>query len=124
MRETVFSSCKLVGIEWVQLDDFVSPAFDECNLYYCNFIGLKLKKTRFFKSSLREADFSQAELAESNFAECDLTSARFNGTNLTKADFRGARNYVIDPVGNKIRGARFSMPEAQGLLAGLGVVIE
>jgi NADH-quinone oxidoreductase subunit J len=32
-------------------------------------------------------------------------------------------NYLIDPLSNKVKGARFTLPEAQGLLAGLGVVI-
>ena len=83
-----------------------------------------LKRTSFFKSTLREVDFSQADLAECSFKECDLLKSRFSETNLIKADFRGAFSYIIDPVGNKVRGARFSLPEAQGLLAGLGITIE
>lgn len=123
IRDTSFSSCKLIGIQWVHLDDLVNPSFDECILQYCNFVGLKLKKTKFFKCNLRDVDFSQADLSESDFNESDFSKARFHATTLIKSDFRGAVNYVIDPVGNKIRGARFSLPEAQGLLAGLGVII-
>ncbi len=124
IRDTDFSSCKLIGIQWVHLDDFVNPSFDQCILQYCNFVGLKLKKTKFFKSNLREADFSQADLAASDFRESDFSKARFSETNLSKSDFRGALNYIIDPVGNKVRGARFSLPQAEGLLAGLGVIID
>ena len=124
IRDTTFSSCKLMGLQWVHLDDVVNPEFDECNLQYCNFVGLKLKKTKFFKSNLRDIDFSQADLAESDFRESDLSNARFNETNLIKANFRGAFNYLIDPSINKIRGARFSFPEAQGLLAGLGIILD
>ena len=58
-------------------------------------------------------------MAESNFRDSDFTKAHFDATNLIKSDFRGAINYLIDPIGNKIRGARFSLPEAQGPLAQL-----
>ena len=124
IRDTAFSNCKLMGLQWIHLDDLVNLAFDECNLQYCNFVGLKLKKTKFFKSNLRDIDFSQADLNESDFRESDLSNARFNETNLSKANFRGAFSYLIDPVTNKVRGARFSLPEAQGLLAGLGIILD
>lgn len=124
MRDTEFEGCKLLGIQWTQLDDFINPSFDSCNLNYSNFVGLKLKKTHFFKCSLREADFSQADLTECSFKDSDLSLARFNATTLMKADFRGALNYVIDPILNKVKGAKFSLPEAQGLLVGLGIIIE
>jgi fluoroquinolone resistance protein len=123
-RETSFEQCKQLGVQWIQLADFVNPSFKECNLGYCNFSGLKLKKTTFFKCGLRDADFSQADLSESDLRETDLLNARFHGTTLLKADFRGARAYLIDPVANKVRGARFSLPEAQGLLTGLGIIVE
>jgi fluoroquinolone resistance protein len=124
MRDTSFSGCKLIGIQWVYLDDFTNPSFEECILQYANFVGLKLKRTKFFKSNLREVDFSQADLTECDFRESDMAKTRFNETNLTKADFRGAVNYILDPLANKIRAARFSMPEVQGLLTGLGVIID
>ena len=123
-RETVFERSKLLGIQWSQLQDLINPSFSECNLDYCGFVSLKLKKTRFFKCSVREADFSQADLSECDFSDSDFLKARFHGTTLVKADFRGALNYLIDPLTNKVKGARFSMPEALGLLSGLGVVIE
>ena len=124
VRDATFEGCKLLGIQWVQLDDLVNPSFKECNLSYSNFVGLKLKKTAFFNCILRETDFSQADLSESDLRESDFLNARFQNTSLLKADLRGALNYLIDPIANKVRGARFTFPEAQGLLAGLGVVIE
>jgi uncharacterized protein YjbI with pentapeptide repeats len=124
VREVTFEECKLLGIQWTQLDDLVNPEFRESQLDYGNFTGLKLKKTKFNNCSLKECDFAQADLSESSFGKSDLRGARFQSTALSKADFRGAINYVIDPVANKVRGARFSMPEAQGLLVGLGVVID
>ena len=45
-------------------------------------------------------------------------------TTLTGADFRGARGYVIDPRRNRVARAKFSMPDAVGLLHALDVVID
>jgi len=39
------------------------------------------------------------------------------------ADFASAVRYDIDPQINKIKKARFSFPEAVGLLRGFGVTI-
>lgn len=124
IRDTSFKDCKLLGIQWIHLDDFVNPTFDDCHLSYCNFVGLKLKKTLFLKCSLKEVDFSQTDLTGSDLRESDLLKARFSQTILLKCDFRGSFNYTIDPLANKVQGARFSLPEAQGLLVGLGVIIE
>ncbi|MGK5082194.1 pentapeptide repeat-containing protein [Bdellovibrionota bacterium FG-1] len=68
--------------------------------------------------------FSGTDLSECDFQKSDLFNARFQNTTLLKADFRGAHSYLIDPISNKVRGARFSLPEAQGLLVGLGIRIE
>ena len=123
-RDVAFDDCKLLGLQWAQLATLVNPSFRESNLNYCGFVGLKLKKTTFYKCNLRETDYSQADVSESDFRESNLLNARFNGTSLLKSDFRGAKDYLIDPIANQVRGARFTLPEAQGLLAGLGVVID
>lgn len=124
LREASFDNCKLLGLQWVSLEALVNPTFKECNLSYGNFIGLSLKKTVFQNCILRETDFSQSDLSESDFQGSDLLNARFKDTVLLKADFRKATNYLIDPTENKVRGARFSLPEAQGLLVGLGIILE
>ena len=108
----------------MQLDDSIHLSFSECSLDYANFVGMKLKKTVFSNCSLREADFSQADFSESDFRKSDFFSSRFHGTNLQRADFRGAKSYLIDPTDNSVRGAKFSLPEAQGLLSGLGVILD
>lgn len=123
-RDLKFIRCKLIGLQWPQAADLVNPEFIESNLNFANFIELKLKKTRFERCLLREADFSQADVSESYFQFCDFAGARFHETNLIKSDLRNAQNYSIIPTINKIKGARFSWPEAQGLLSGLGIIIE
>ena len=124
MRDCTFDLCKLLGIQWVLLDDVTNPSFKNCILDYGNFTGLKLKKCSCLQSSLRDVDFSQADLSESVFRESDCLNARFEQTTLIKADFRAATNYLINPIENKVKGAKFSMPEAQGLLHGLGVILD
>ncbi len=54
----------------------------------------------------------------------DFAGARFSTTNLSKADFRGATNYSIRPDNNKLKKAKFSLPEATLLLYGLDIELE
>ena len=124
MRGLAFVNCKLLGVQWPQVEQLVNLSFTECNLNYCNFVGMKLKKIVFNKCFLREVDFSHSDLAESDFREANLLNARFNGSSLLKADFRRAIDYQINPLANKIQGARFSLPEAQELLIGLGIILD
>ncbi len=103
LRDVTFENCKLLGVVWTKLDDLTNPTFKS--------------------SILHDADFAQADLSECDFSESDFLNARFDDTTLLKADFQTAFNYLIDPLRNKVRGAKFSLPEAVGLLKGLGVVI-
>lgn len=123
-RDLKFLRCKLMGIQWPQASDLVNPEFEHCNLSFSNFVELKLKKTKFDHCLLREADLAQADFTESYFQYCDFLGARFHETNLIKSDLRNALNYSIIPQQNKLKGARFSWPEAQGLLTGLGIILE
>jgi len=85
-------------------------------LDYSTFFGTKLMKTKFDKCSLKETDFSEVNLSTSIFSDCDLTGARFLNSNLEKVDFRTAKNYSIDPESNKIKKAKFSVFNLEGLL--------
>jgi fluoroquinolone resistance protein len=123
LRSCIFETCKILGVQWIHCSDFTSPSFNECNLSYGNFTGLNLKKNHFVNCSMMEADLSGADLSECNFSQCDFLNARFQDTNIMKANFQGAFNYLIDPIHNKVKGAKFSLPEAMGLLKGLGVII-
>ena len=71
-----------------------------------------------------EVDFSECNLAQADFSNTDLAAAIFQNTDLSQASFVNARNYIIDVRSNKVKKAKFSMPEALGLLYGLDVVIE
>ena len=74
-------------------------------------------------TELRETDFSECDLTGAVFDDCDLGGATFEKTVLEKADFTNARNYSINPESNRIRKARFSMPEVVGLLHGYEIEV-
>ena len=88
------------------------------------FGGVKLGRCQFVDCDLRRADFTGADLREVALDGCELTEAVFEATDLRGADLREAAGYTIDPVRNRVRGARFSLPDALGLLRQFGVRIE
>jgi len=78
-----------------------------------------------FKSSeLQDCDFYEAILAGADFSDCNLKGSLFENCDLREADFRRAMNYAIDPTQNKLKKARFSMPEVLSFLAPLEIEIE
>jgi uncharacterized protein YjbI with pentapeptide repeats len=71
----------------------------------------------FRASQLLAVDFTACDVSQSTFDNCDLQHATFDNTNLEKADLRTAFNYHIDPENNRLKKAKFSLPEVIGLLA-------
>ncbi len=124
-RDIVFIGCKILGLDFSRCNQFMfSFKFDNCIMDYCIFFGTKLDKTLFKKCSLREVDFTEANLSSSQFTDSDLTGALFSNTNLEKANFRGASNFSIDPEFNKIKNAKFSSHQLEGLLYKYGLDVE
>lgn len=72
-----------------------------------SFQGSRLKENYFTNTLLNGADFSHVDLSGTIFHNCDLS----------KADFSTASKYEIDPQSNKIKKAKFSLPEVIGLLS-------
>lgn len=117
LSNVLFCNCKILGVDFTKCSKFMfSFKFENCILDYSIFFGTKLKNTSFLKCSLKEVDFSESNLTSSSFQESDLTGTRFSNTILEKADFRYARNFSIDPEFNKIKNARFSAYQLEGLL--------
>jgi fluoroquinolone resistance protein len=103
-QDARFIDCKIVGVEFFKCDKtFFSACFENCLLHYCNFSDLNMKNALFRGSKLRE-----------NY---------FTNTCLNGADFSTATQYAIDPQTNKIKKARFSIPEVIGLLHGFDITI-
>ncbi len=113
-----FKNCKILGVNFTDCHDFLfSVGFEGCILDYASFMGKKMLKTKFSKSTLKEVTFTQANLAGSLFDNCDLNGAVFNRTDITAANFITAYNYDIDPEINLIKKASFSAQGIHGLLS-------
>lgn len=121
-KQVVFKGCKMLGLHFEQSNPFLLElAFENCVLNYSCFYKKKLKSTRFLHCQLEEVDFSEADLHKSLFTGSTLSLATFDQTNLTEADFSEAFSYRINPTLNQIRKAKFSFPQAAGLLNDFGI---
>jgi fluoroquinolone resistance protein len=118
LSDAGFKNCKILGVIFSECQDLLfSVRFTSCMLDYASFMGKKMVKTSFKKSSLKEVNFTQTNLSGSLFEETDLSGAVFNGTDLSSANFVTAYNFVIDPELNNIKKAVFSAHSLPGLLA-------
>jgi fluoroquinolone resistance protein len=123
-QDTQFIECKVVGAEFFKCEKtFFSVSFNKCLLQYCNFSDLNMKKTSFKGSHLKENHFTNTLLNDVDFTDVDLSGTIFHNCDLCKADFSSATRYDIDPQTNKIKKAKFSLPEAVGLLRGFDITI-
>jgi fluoroquinolone resistance protein len=82
-----------------------------------------MKNISFNGSHLKESHFTNTSLIGADFTDADLSGTIFHNCDLCKADFSSARRYDIDPQTNKIKKAKFSLPEAVGLLRGFDIMI-
>lgn len=121
--------CKAIGILWFDIRiPFARHAFtiscSDTNISYSSFFGMNLKKAKFTQCVAKEVDWSECQMQDSDLKGTDLEGARFAGTDLTGADLCSAQGYQIDITGTKVRGAKFSLPEATALLDSLGIIID
>ena len=119
-----FKDCKLVGLRFDDCSEFnFEVRFEGCTLHLSSFYSRQLKKTVFKNCLLHETDFTDANLSGATFDQCDLHLAVFENTMLESADLSTAFHYTINPVRNRVKKARFSMPGVLGLLQSFGVVV-
>lgn len=124
LHNVQFIDCKIVGVEFFKCEKrFFSVDFRNCQLNYCNFSDLNMKNTHFCKSQIKEGYFTNTSLINARFENVDLSGTIFHNCNLSKADFSTAFNYHIDPMTNNIKKAKFSLPEAVGLLQGFDIIL-
>lgn len=83
-----------------------------------------MKNTPFSGSKLKDVHFTNTILIGADFSDVDLTGAIFHNSDLSKAEFSKATRYTIDPQTNKIKKAKFSLPEALGLLQAFDIMID
>jgi fluoroquinolone resistance protein len=124
LNNAVFKQCKILGLNFSQCQDFLfTVKFEACIVDYASFMGKKMIKTNFIKSSLKEVSFSGANLSGSVFDHTDLLGAVFNQTDLTSVNFATAFNYSLDPELNILKKAIFSIDGVTGLLSKYNIKI-
>ena len=117
LSDVIFKDCKILGVIFSECQDFLfSVRFEHCILDYSSFMGKKMIKTNFIKTSLKEVNFSNTNLSGAVFVESDLQGAIFNRTDLSAANFVTAYNYSIEPEQNLLKKAVFSANGLTGLL--------
>jgi len=120
-----FIESKIEGINFFTAKrELLSLSFSGCLIRHSSFAELKLHKISFAGCTLQNVDFSDADLSSSDFSNSTFENCVFRNTNLMKADFRFATGYYVDPMLNKVKGARFSSPDVLSLLAGFDIIIE
>lgn len=117
LQDVTFTDCIMPGLHFDKCNTFgFAVSFRNCQLNHSVFYKMQLGKTSFAGSQLQRVDFTEATLKNVSLQHCDLLNAVFENTNLEKADLTNAKNYSIDPEINKIKGAKFSLPDVVGLL--------
>jgi uncharacterized protein YjbI with pentapeptide repeats len=123
-QDVVFIECKIVGADFFKCEKtFFSTSFKNCFLHYCNFSDLNMKHASFNQSQLRENHFTNTLLNSADFTGANLAGSIFHNCDLSKADFSSAINYDINPQTNKIKKAKFTLPEAARLLQSFDIII-
>ncbi|ASZ12337.1 pentapeptide repeat-containing protein [Chitinophaga pendula] len=112
---------KAIGIWWHEAKGPININFEDSKISHSCFAGKNLKQNRFINCVAEEVDFSGCNLTKAVFTGTDLQQARFEQTDLTQADLSGAMNYFIDPLRNKIKKAKFSLPAALSFLQALDI---
>lgn len=118
----------VVGVLWsaafTDANHKLEVDFKDSVLSFARFEGLDLRGRRFEGCTVLEALFSACALGDASFRGSDLTGTTFEGCDLAGADLRKARGYRIDVRRNAVAGLHARMPEAIGLLHGLGIALE
>ncbi len=123
---TYFEKCDIVGVNWAyaEISLHQNLKFLSCNISKSSFLGLKLSAMSIIECIARETDFRNCDLSKSILTGCDFQNALFSSTDLTSADLNYSSNYYISVFDNKIKGAKFSLPEAISLLTCMGIIID
>ncbi|MFC1711824.1 pentapeptide repeat-containing protein [Patescibacteria group bacterium] len=122
--EVKFLDSKVIGFDWTKAKSILFLSFLRCNISYSNFSQLDLEELKVKECVAKEVDFVETNLKNSVFTKTDLLKTRFIQSDLSFADFRKAYNYMLDFRQNKLKKAKFSLPEASNLLRCLDIILE
>lgn len=116
-----FLSCSVVGVRWADFCgggvSFPLQKVENCCLKYNDFDRMNFRKFDFSNNEIPDSAFRMCNLTEARFSGSRLSKTEFSGCDLRKCDFRGATGYLVPVTENRVKGAKFSYPEALRLLA-------
>ena len=116
-KDVAFENCKLLGVLFNDCNQLLmSMSFNNCQLNFASFYKVKLINTKFTNCQFEKTEFTEANVSKSVFDNCNFKYAIFFNTNIEQANFLTSYNYSIHPENNKIKGAKFSKDQIQGLL--------
>lgn len=118
-----FAECKMIGTNFSLVQKFEDIIFEECFFHLASFLELKCINLIFKNSIIKEVDFRGAYLVKSQFVDSNLEYSEFDHADLSSSDFSTAYSYSINPLVTKVGNAKFSLPEAMGLLKDFGIKI-
>jgi len=98
--------------------------FEKQNYYQVALTKGEYDNCTFVNCVFSDSDLSNVSFTECEFQDCDFKAAIFERTIVEKTDFRTSYNYAIDPENNKIKKAKFSMPEVLGLLSKYNIEVK
>lgn len=122
LRGVVFRHAEIRQCDFSRLNTLgLSIRFESCKLEHVHFNELNLAKLSMVNCRLRNCDFSGSNLKGADFSDSSLDQVIFSRCNLEKADFRTARDFVLNPGDNQMKGARFSSDNLAGLVQHWGL---
>lgn len=125
LNKVIFENSKVMGIHFNLCSHFaLGFDFKACHVQSCIFMELALRQISFQECQIVDCDFYKTDLTQANFNRAVFQGAIFEQTVLVKADFREAVGYNINPNNNKVKKAKFSLPEVVTLLDHLDIVID
>ena len=95
-----------------------------CKLLACAFPRTDLRQCRLEDCELDDCLFEEADLRGLDLSGTAFGGSRFHRCNLEEVNMIGARDFMLDPRENKLRGAHFSVDGALALLGCFGIILE
>jgi fluoroquinolone resistance protein len=120
--DVAFNECKLIGLNFSECNNIsFSVTFNGSILDSVVMFEKSLNKTKYINCFIRNTDFDNCDMRFCDFSGSKFEKTSFHKCNLEKSDFSKAIGYEIDPSTNKLKNAKFSLPEAYSFLLFLGI---
>jgi len=124
--DSEFVNSRLTGINWSLCDASMGFRIKcvECDLSYSTFAHMDLSNSIFTSCKMMEMEFSDAILKHVTFKKSDLLNTYFLRNDLSDADFCESVNYIFDLRQNKVKKAKFMVPEVLNLFIPFEISLE